>query len=309
MLRELLLSLNAQATNDVFSYRVRVVDNDGDRSAFPVLNEFSALAKIPVSYDVEPRQNIALARNRAVSDACSDFIALIDDDESPSRDWLLHLFRAIETMKVDAGPGTGSGALSGRMSNLARAKWPLPEAELCHREASAGYRETRTGNVLLRTRLLGSAAEPFRRDFGCEGGEDVDFFRRKAAEGARVRLVSRGVGGTFRSSGALDAAVLPEPQLQVGGRVMFRRRYRTERLRVLPGLVKAASAIVWHALHCAWSLPLGRSAYSIGLVKMAYHSGFIAAAMGFSGTSEDPKCTMIGGIIWLQRLSSVGSQR
>ena len=286
MLRELLLSLNAQATNDVFSYRVRVVDNDGDRSAFPVLNEFSALAKIPVSYDVEPRQNIALARNRAVCDACSDFIALIDDDERPSRDWLLHLFRAIETMKVDAVLGPVQARFpAGCPTWLAR-------SGLCQRPNYATgrrlhYRETRTGNVLLRTHLLGSGAEPFRREFGRDGGEDIDFFRRKAAEGAQF--------GWCREASVYES-VPPERwtlryylnrQFRLGG--MLGRRRRTEGLRVLPGLVKAVSRTLWHAVNCAWTLPLGRSAYSIRLVKMAYHSGFIVAAMGFEWDQRRPE--------------------
>jgi succinoglycan biosynthesis protein ExoM len=286
MLRELLVSLNAQRTDDVFSYRVRVVDNDCDRSAFPVVSEFRALAKIPVAYDVEPRQNIALARNRAVCGVRSDFIALIDDDERPSRDWLLHLFRAIEAMKVDAVLGPVQACFPAGCPT-----W-LERSGLCERPnhptgRRLHYRETRTGNVLLRTNLLGSEAEPFRREFGRGGGEDTDFFRRKAAEGAQY--------GWCREAWVYESVPQERWKLiyylnrhfRLGG--MLRRRYKTEGLRILPGLVKAASATFWHAVNFAWKLPLGKSAYSIRLAKMAYHSGFIVAAMGFEWDQRRPE--------------------
>src|ERR1051325_8420557 len=50
---------------------------------------------------VEPRQNIALARNMAVANAKGDFIAFIDDDELPGGEWLLTLFSAYQQYGVD----------------------------------------------------------------------------------------------------------------------------------------------------------------------------------------------------------------
>ena len=45
---------------------IRVVDNDENRSAEQVVRAFAAQSRIPTHYRVEPEQNIALARNRAI---------------------------------------------------------------------------------------------------------------------------------------------------------------------------------------------------------------------------------------------------
>jgi len=57
-----------------------VVDNDYNASAASiVLSRSSSLE--PIHYCVEPRRNIALARNRALVEASGEWILFIDDDE------------------------------------------------------------------------------------------------------------------------------------------------------------------------------------------------------------------------------------
>lgn len=60
-------------------------------------------------------------------------------------------------------------------------KW-LTRGKFCERpEYETGtmldWRQTRTGNVLLRRMILNEVTSPFRAEFG-NGGEDQDFFRR-----------------------------------------------------------------------------------------------------------------------------------
>ena len=50
---------------------------------------------------MEPKQNIALARNKAVENAKGDFVAFIDDDEFPTDRWLLTLYKACDEYRVD----------------------------------------------------------------------------------------------------------------------------------------------------------------------------------------------------------------
>ena len=94
LLKHLLEVLDHQKTNGLFNYSIIVVDNDHLKSAMEIVQSFQQRSKIEVQYCVEPEQNIALARNRAIDNATGELIAFIDDDEFPVKDWLLTLFTA-----------------------------------------------------------------------------------------------------------------------------------------------------------------------------------------------------------------------
>ena len=101
LLEQLLAKLERQRTGDSFSYSVVVVDNDIHESARRTVESFAMNSVIPARYFVEKEQNIALARNRAVANAQGEFIAFIDDDESPIDDWLQLMRDAIIKYGVD----------------------------------------------------------------------------------------------------------------------------------------------------------------------------------------------------------------
>src|SRR3954453_22793688 len=79
-LRRLLDELSAQDTDGLFTYSIVVVDNDVARSGESVVRDFGAGSPVAVRYFFEPRQNISLARNKAIENACGDLLAFIDDD-------------------------------------------------------------------------------------------------------------------------------------------------------------------------------------------------------------------------------------
>src|SRR5436190_13333040 len=95
LLAELLRALLDQITNSEFRYSIIVVDNDRLESGRPTVEQFRKGAAHILEYSVEPEQSIALARNRAVAQATGDYIAFVDDDETPSEDWLYQLYLAL----------------------------------------------------------------------------------------------------------------------------------------------------------------------------------------------------------------------
>src|SRR5947209_6462298 len=95
LLGRLIEELGRQATEGLFTYSILVVDNDRLQFAESVVSSFAADSTVPVAYCVEPRQNIALARNKAIENADGDLVAFIDDDEFPTTRWLLTLFNAL----------------------------------------------------------------------------------------------------------------------------------------------------------------------------------------------------------------------
>ncbi len=177
LLGRLLSKLEEQETEGVFDYSIVVVDNDRSESARQTAETFARQSKISIRYDVEAEQNIALARNLAVAHASGDFVAFIDDDESPINEWLFLMHAALCKYGVDGVLGPVKPLFA-----VVPPEWAV-KAGLFERPGSyktglmLDWMQTGTGNVLVRRRILDEVAGPFNREFG-SGGEDQDFFRR-----------------------------------------------------------------------------------------------------------------------------------
>ncbi len=175
-LLRLLESLAHQQTSDLFTFSVVVADNDAAQSARDVVVKFAARASFPVVYCVEPRQNIALARNKAIEMALGQFVAFIDDDEFPAENWLVQLRQACADDRV-------AGVLGPVKPHFEEAPpaW-IVKGGFCDRpEHATGtvlqWWQARTGNLLFRREILQGIEQPFRPEFGT-GGEDQDFYLR-----------------------------------------------------------------------------------------------------------------------------------
>lgn len=181
MLERLLHELGGQETRDIFTYSIVVADNDASRSAETVVSKAAATSVVPIKYCVEPRQNIALARNQVVAHADGDHIAFIDDDEWPATDWLLCLFEA--TVKFDVAGALGPVKPSYECPPPA---WMIRGRFFERPSYPTGHKmhwsDTRTGNVLFKRNILTPNEAPFREEFDT-GAEDVDFFRRMSSRG------------------------------------------------------------------------------------------------------------------------------
>jgi succinoglycan biosynthesis protein ExoM len=181
LLRSLLEELQHQETRELFSISVVVVDNDFRRSAEPIVRSVAGVAKLPIEYYVEPIQNISLARNKAIREAKGNFVAFIDDDEIPDKNWLYNLRRTLCKYTADAALGPV----------LPLYKVPPPEWVIkgkfyerpTYRTGFAiGWTQGRTGNILMRRGLFRGDSGAFDPRFG-SGGEDQDFTRRMIEKG------------------------------------------------------------------------------------------------------------------------------
>jgi len=182
LLSALLRSLLTEETKNLFDYSIVVVDNDRLESARPAVEAAARESDISMSYHVESEQNIALARNRAVTNAAGEFIAFIDDDECPAGDWLLNLYRAQQKYGADGVLGPVRPSFDESCP-----AW-LERSGICDRPSHASgsvmtVRETRTGNVLLKREIFDDPDNRFDPQFGRSGGEDVWFFHKVTAKG------------------------------------------------------------------------------------------------------------------------------
>jgi glycosyltransferase involved in cell wall biosynthesis len=180
LLKRLLMELQNQDTQGLFTYSIIVVDNDQSGSAESVASEFRSTSSIALKYCVEPRQNIPHARNKAIENAEGDFVAFIDDDEFPANDWLLTLFNACNQHHVSGVLGPVKPYFDDKPP-----RWVVEGRFYERATYSTGslidWRHGLTCNVLLKRQIFEAGEQPFRPEF--RTGEDQDFFHRMIKKG------------------------------------------------------------------------------------------------------------------------------
>ena len=183
LLFDLLRKIQAQATDNLFTLSICIVDNDSSESARDIVLTFSESSTLPVKYLCEPQQNIARARNRAIENADGGYIAFIDDDEIPEERWLVGLYKMGRASSVSGvlGPVLPSFQIPPPAWIL---KGRIFERPSNRTGEALSWTNTRTGNVLLSRRLFDQEGQRFNVDYG-RGGEDKEFFRRMIAGGNR----------------------------------------------------------------------------------------------------------------------------
>lgn len=267
LLARLLTALGAQDTGGRFTYSVVVADNDSLESARAIAADFAATAPMPIHYCVEPEQNIALARNKAVEHATGDFIAFIDDDEAPHADWLLRLLEAIERYAADGVLGPVVPHFEAPPPAwIVRGKFfdrPSPPTGTWLR-----WEQTRTGNVLLRRTIFVDPAHRFRAECG-GGGEDVDFFRRMIAGGMRF---------VWCAEARVDESV---PAARCTRTYMLTRALRRGAAPHNQGWPVAISlvAVPTYALALPWLILFGQHVFMRFLIKECDHLGRLLALL------------------------------
>ena len=273
MLARLLDGLATQQSDGLFTYSIVVADNDQKESGRAVVDEFSRASGIAVTYCVEPRQNIALTRNKAVQAANGDYVVFIDDDEFPTSKWLLTLFTACREYNVDGVLGPvkphfdeqpPAWVVSGKFYD--RPSYPTGFV--------IDWRKGRTGNVLLKRHVFDGEETPFRPEFLT--GEDQDFFRRMIDKGYRFVWCHE----------ALAFEVVPP--------IRWKRTFMLKRalLRGAISLVhptagasavaKSAIAAPLYTLALPFAAVLGQGRFMSCLVRLCDHLGRLLAAVGIN---------------------------
>jgi succinoglycan biosynthesis protein ExoM len=276
-LKRLLAALRDLSTGGLFTYSVVVADNDQARSAEPVVAEFSAESDLHVQYCVEPRQNIALARNKAIAHASGDFVAFLDDDECPTGDWLRHLFETCVRYRADGALGPVRPRFEEQPP-----QWIIDGGFYARPTYPTGYvidwRKGRTGNLLIKRGVVAADAVPFRPEFLT--GEDQDFFRR-AIEKGHVFVWC-------------DEAVAYEvvPPVRWSRTFMLKRallRGRISRLHPSSGwlaTLRSMIAVPAYAAALPFALAAGQSRFMVYLVKLFDHAGRLLALAGINPVRE-----------------------
>jgi len=183
LLHKLLISLLNQECESKFVYTIIVSDNDSECSAEPIVKEFIKNG-LNIIYDVEPVKNISLNRNRALSHATGDFIAILDDDQYVGNRWLLYLYNTIITYHADVAFGAVIPIFKEGTSTLIRKSNAYGIAN-CPDGFSGGMLY-HTGNCCFRTELITDMKEPFDVQLGTQMSEDTKFFELLRQQGCKI---------------------------------------------------------------------------------------------------------------------------
>ena len=190
--------------------RFVIVDNDGgDPQTETLVRDFQNMCRAPVTYVIETEPGLSAARNRAFKAARVagvDAVALLDDDEWPSEQWLTKL--------VEKWRATGTAVVGGPVHPVFEAGMEPPETYRSLWSVQEGRLRGRTHVYCTCNSLIDLAAaaflgdEPFAKAFGFTGGEDVVFFRRLHAAGAEMAwsdeaIVFEGISGERATLGWL----------------------------------------------------------------------------------------------------------
>jgi glycosyltransferase involved in cell wall biosynthesis len=281
LLNRLLEGLKNQDTNGSFTYSLVVADNDAFGSAQPLVSAFITATTLPVKYLIEPQQNIALARNKAVENAEGDFVAFIDDDEFPTTTWLLTLFQTCNEYKVDGVLGPVK-----RHFDQKPPQWILKGNFFERATYPTGFvidwRKGRTGNVLLRKAIFRLDEMAFRPEF--RAGEDQDFFRRMIDKGHIFIWCNEAVAyevvppGRWKRRFMLRRALLRgaiEPKTPTFG---------------LHDISKSLVAVLIYTMSLPVLLLLGHHRFMAVLVRLFDHLGKLLAWVGINPI-KDPYVT------------------
>jgi len=276
-LRRLLLELARQNTGGLFTYSIVVADNDELETARMEVLDFAARATIPVVYCVEPRQNIALTRNKAIENADGDFIAFIDDDEFPTKDWLLTLFKACQEFKVDGVLGPVKPHFEQEPP-----KWVVQGKFYDRATYPTGYvidwRKGRTGNVLLKREIFATGTSPFRSEF--LSGEDQDFFRGMIEKGHVFIWCDEAVAYEYVPPMRWKRMFMLRRALLSGKASLAHRTFSSG------NLAKSIVAVPAYVAALPVALVLGHSRFMLVLVKLFDHLGKLLALMRINPVKE-----------------------
>jgi cellulose synthase/poly-beta-1,6-N-acetylglucosamine synthase-like glycosyltransferase len=232
--------------------QVVVVDNSEGHGAAPIHAEYVASGRFKSALLHEPRRGVSHARNAGLSwifESRCEFIAFIDDDETPSPDWLEALLRTARTERVAAVMGPVEPVFDG-----CPPRWAVLGAFYEKRLGAAEgerLKDGYTSNCLVSTAALRRHGLSFDPSFNESGGEDTILFKQLIECGEEIAW----------SRTAAVAERIPVARQRLSW--LLKRWFRTGGVEAHLGLYAAGSF-----RGRAWNGARGSARIAVGLARL-----------------------------------------
>ncbi len=285
MLTSALNALISQKKSESYFFEIIIVDNDFMRSSENTVNEFKNCTSLEIKYDCEPEQNIALARNRAVTNANGNLIAFIDDDEVPIKNWLCELYNTLKRNDADGVLGPVLPYYSDEAPEWIKKCNIIERKRFKTGTLIKSSRDTRTGNVLLVHSLFPEDKVWFDPAFGKTGGEDVDFFKRHLKTGREFVWCDE----------ALAYETIPQDRWKCvyyikryfrAGTINGERIAKQNYLVTVRNFFKSMLGVIYWLAKFFFCLPLGKHVWFKAVLKISYFCGGVLSSFGISFLRE-----------------------
>ncbi|MEW8441397.1 MAG: glycosyltransferase family 2 protein [Candidatus Thiodiazotropha taylori] len=277
LLKSLLNTLVADVSDCDLDVSIIVIDNDEEKSALEIVESVNLRTKLKITYSTQPIQNIALARNDAISISTKKYIVFIDDDELPEKNWLVNLVDAAIKFNADVvfGPvnpiypdGTPNWIVAGKYFDRKRLKTGtlMPHGG--------------TGNTLIKRHVFKEPGNLFDKKYGLTGGSDTELFSRLSSLNYRLIWCDEAVVNEVVERRRLTLKWLLFRAYR-GGQVYYRvfsSKYGAT--KKLYEFVKRLTYIMIAVVIFFITLPFGKKLYVKGLRKIASNIGHISGMFG-----------------------------
>jgi GT2 family glycosyltransferase len=278
-LRDLMLGINRLDRGKDVDFRCVVVDNDASGSAQQTLKEISAALSYTVEYVLEPKRGFSFVRNTAIEHALDDdAMAFIDDDEVPDPRWLLELVTAQQLYSADVVKGPV----------LSRFSQPVPDwivkggfFDRPRPATGSVLSAAATGNVLISSEILRRTGIRFDPQFALSGGEDMDFFRRLTAAGAKIIAADAAIAHETVPPARANARWISLRVLRIANAISFHTLTKSSSLSTRASIFTSGLARVALGVALAvFTVPFGRVAMVRNLLRTTRGAGMLMAALG-----------------------------
>lgn len=166
-----------------FDVSVLVIDNDQEPSAQKQIENLARFAPFPVRYIHAPAGNISIARNGALENCKTRYLAFIDDDEIATEGWLKGLLQVARTEAADVVLGPVEALYRKSAPDwMKKSAIHSTKPVWVNNKIITGY----SCNVLID--LDSQAANDIRFDLmlGQSGGEDTKYFSQLSQNGGKI---------------------------------------------------------------------------------------------------------------------------
>jgi glycosyltransferase involved in cell wall biosynthesis len=269
---------------EVPNLEVVIVDNDAAGSARALCEALRPTFRWGLVYDLEPRQGVSYARNRAVANAsqAAEFIAFIDDDEVPSAGWMDALLATQRATQADvvAGPVYPHFEVTPVPAWVERGHFFAPPDRATGQSLDIAH----TNNVLVRADLLRQLEVVFCEGLSLKGTEDTHLFMRLHQQGHRfVWSRDASVDETIPASRTSIRWIVNRAYYGWSSHSRLEREFfpsfKVQGLRFLKGVTLLGIGVVTTPL----SLPLGKARLTKALTYISKGLGTLAGLVGVQG--------------------------